>query len=315
MPVDAQVQAIIDGMSAGGVSEFAELGHLAVRELCESMLLPFEAGELSSIEDRVISLNDAAIPVRIYTPLGSGPFPVVMYFHGGGWTIGSLNTHDPICRALSTWSACVVVSVHYRLAPEFPFPIPLEDCYAATQYVQQHAVAFGIDPSRLAVAGDSAGGNLATEVCILARDRQFKGEPAPKIIYQLLFYPITDSDFETASYRENAFGYVLRRSDMQWFWDQYMPEPEKRKNPYATPLCANLENLPPAMVITAEYDTLRDEGNAYAKKLQTAGVSVIHREVPGMIHGFIGFAALVDKGKKLLKECAKELALKFSLQS
>lgn len=323
MVVDPQVQVIIDGMGASGVQEFDVLGYLTVRELCESMLLPFDAGQLASVDNRVLSLNGAEIPVRVYTPVldaasATKPCPVVMYFHGGGWTIGSLDTHDPICRALAAWSRCVVVSVHYRRAPEFPFPIPLEDCYAATLYTQQHVAELvpsgvPVDGMQLAVAGDSAGGNLAAEMCILARDRAAKGQPAPKISFQLLLYPIVDCDFSTLSYKENATGYVMRASDMKWFWDQYIRDPEQRKHPYASPLRADLHNLPPACVITAQYDTLRDEGNAYARKLQAAGVHVTHKEYPGMIHGFIGFAALVDKGREALKECA--VKVKSSIQS
>jgi acetyl esterase len=193
------------------------------------------------------------------------------------------------------------------LAPEFPFPVPLEDCYQATLWAQQHANELNADPSRLVVAGDSAGGNLATVVCLLARDRKIKGETAPTITHQLLLYPIVEANFETDSYKENANGYVLRRSDMQWFWDQYIVNPWERNNFYASPLQADLKNMPSATVITAQYDTLRDEGNAYAKKLQAAGVKVMHREIPGMIHGFIGFAALVDKGREVLKECTESL--------
>lgn len=310
MTVDAQVQVIIDGMSASGVSEFAELGHLAVREMCETMLLPFDAGALASIEDKSIPVgNSTNITVRIYKPVGEGRLPLIVYFHGGGWTIGSINTHDPICRALSVWAKAVVVSVQYRLAPEFLFPISLEDCYQATLWTQQHAKELNADASRLVVAGDSAGGNLAAVVCLMARDRKLKDETTPTISHQLLLYPITDANFETSSYKENANGYMLRRSDMQWFWDQYIPNPWERSNPYASPLQADLSNLPPATVITAQYDTLRDEGNAYAKKLQAAGVKVTHREIPGMIHGFIGFAALVDKGREVLKECAEKVVI------
>ena len=313
MAVDPQVQLIIDGMGASGIKEFAELGHLAVRDMCETMLLPFDSGALASVEDKVIAVNGADITVRVYVPQADGKrdaLPLLMYYHGGGWTIGSLNTHDPICRALAAWARCVVVSVHYRLAPEFAFPIPLEDCYVATLYTQQHAqtlvpAGVKVDASRLAVAGDSAGGNLAAEMCILARDRAAEGKAAPNISFQALLYPITDCDFTTASYRDNATGYVLRATDMQWFWEQYIKNPAERQHPYASPLRADLRNLPPAYICTAQYDTLRDEGNAYAKKLQQAGVAVTHKEYPGMIHGFIGFAALVDKGREALRECAQ----------
>jgi acetyl esterase len=317
MPVDPQVQLIIDGMNASGVVEFSDLGHVAVREMCETMLLPFDAGALASVEDKAIHVNGADITVRVYVPLAdtsrNESLPVAMYFHGGGWTIGSLDTHDAICRALAVWSGCVVISVHYRLAPEFPFPIPLEDCYAATLYVQQHAQELvaqdvAVDAARLAVAGDSAGGNLATVVCLLARDRATSGQTAPKISYQVLLYPIVDCDFTTASYRENAKGHVMRASDMQWFWDQYISNPEERQQPYASPLCAGLKDLPPAYVVIAQYDTLRDEGNAYARKLRDEGVNVTYKEYPGMVHGFIGFAALVDEGREALKECAETLS-------
>jgi len=313
MTVDTQVQMIIDGMSASGVAEFAELGHVAVREMCETLSLPFDAGALASVEDKSIPVDKSTnITVRIYKPVGEGAFPLIVYFHGGGWTIGSINTHDPICRALCVWAKAVVVSVQYRLAPEFSFPIPLEDCYQASLWAQQHAKELNADASRLIVAGDSAGGNLAAVVCLLARDRKLKGETVPVIRHQLLLYPITDANFETNSYTENADGYVLRRSDMQWFWHQYVAKPRERNNPYVSPLQADLLNLPPATVITAQYDTLRDEGNAYAKKLQAAGVKVTHREIAGMIHGFIGFAALVDKGREVLKECAESLTLTLS---
>lgn len=314
MTVDAQVQMIIDGMGASGVQEFSQLGHLAVREMCETMLLPFDAGSLASVEDKQIPVdNSTNITARIYKPVGDGVFPLIVYFHGGGWTIGSINTHDPICRALCVWTKAVVISAHYRLAPEYPFPIPLEDSYQATLWVQKNAKSLGADGNKLIVAGDSAGGNLAAVVCLLARDRKLKGESAPDIKHQLLLYPITDANFETRSYKDNATGYVLRRTDMQWFWDQYIANPWDRSNPYASPLQADLKNLPPATVITAQYDTLRDEGNAYAKKLQAAGVRVTHKEIPGMIHGFIGFAALVDKGREVLKECAEKI--KFSTPS
>ena len=308
MAVDAQVQVLLDGMNAGGVAEFSELGHVAVREMCETMLLPFDAGALASVEDTLVPVNTStSISARIYKPLDKGPFPLIVYFHGGGWTIGSPNTHDPICRALCVWARAIVVSVHYRLSPEFPFPVPLEDCYQATVWAQQHANEMNADASCLIVAGDSAGGNLAAAVCLLARDRDMQGDSVPDIHHQLLFYPITDANFETLSYKENAVGYLLRRSDMQWFWDQYINNPQERRNAYASPLQAELGNLPAATVITAQYDTLRDEGNAYAQKLRAAGVKVTHREIPGMIHGFIGFAALVDKGREVLKECAESL--------
>ena len=307
MTVDAQVQTIIDGMSESEVGEFSQLGHVAVREMCETMLLPFDAGELESVQNLEITVDsidgNVDLPVRVYKPLAEGPLPLVVYYHGGGWTIGSLETHDPICRALAAWSACVVVSVAYRLAPEHAFPVPVEDCYAALDYLIFHAEEYGADNTRVAVAGDSAGGNLATEMCLMARDRE-----GPVIRYQSLLYPITDANFSRDSYIDNALGYVLRASDMKWFWDQYIRDESRRSDPLASPLQADLQGLPAATVITAQYDTLRDEGNAYAEKLKAAGVEVKHREYAGMIHGFIGFAALVEKGQEALRQAAGEIA-------
>jgi len=305
MAVDPQIQTLIDGMSAGPLPHFSELGHEAVREMCESMLLPFEAGELEEVKDQQIAVNNTELTVRLYQPKRTQrnqTLPVLVYFHGGGWSIGSLNTHDPICRALCSWGECVVVSVDYRLSPEHPFPTPLEDCYAACQWIYENANTLQADPKRLIVAGDSAGGNLAASVCLLNRERQNFS-----IVYQLLFYPITNADFNTESYIENAEGYVLRKTDMQWFWDQYIPQTPARTHPLASPLQAELHNLPPATIITAQYDTLRDEGRLYAEKLKDAGVTVNYQEVPGMIHGFIGFAAICDTGKDVLKDCAEKL--------
>ncbi len=245
--------------------------------------------------------------VRVVWPRERGDLPCLVYFHGGGWTFCSIETHDATCRKLANGAGCVVVSVEYRLAPEHPFPAAAEDAFAATRWVAGHADALGIDPQRVAVGGDSAGGNLAAVVALMARDR---GEL--KLCHQLLVYPITDHDFETVSYRENAAGPLLTRSMMQSFWDFYVPD-GNRSNPYVSPLRAqSLAELPPATVITAEYDPLRDEGEAYALRLREAGVAVNASRYDGMIHGFFGFDEVLPAGRKAVDEAAAALDVAFA---
>jgi acetyl esterase len=233
---------------------------------------------------------------------------VLVYFHGGGWVIGDIDTHDNTCRELTNAAGCVVVSVDYRLAPEHKFPAPLEDCYAATAWVAEHAANLGADPARLAVGGDSAGGNLAAAVCLLARERGRR-----TIVHQLLIYPVTDHDYFTASYRDNAEGYLLTREAMEWFWNHYLRTPADGKDPLASPLRSNnLSGLPPATVITAEFDPLRDEGEAYGHRLRGAGVEATVTRYDGMIHGFFGLGAVLAQGKKAMEEAAERLRLRFA---
>ncbi|MCX2982171.1 alpha/beta hydrolase [Halieaceae bacterium IMCC14734] len=230
-----------------------------------------------------------SIPVRIYRPDGEGPFPVLVFYHGGGFVVCDLDTHDEICRQLCAGANVLVVSVQYRLAPEAPFPAPLEDCYAATCWAAENAENYQGLASQLLVAGDSAGANFAAAVSLMARDR---GTPA--ISRQLLIYPVTDFNFETDSYKENAEGFFLTRAMMQWFWGHYLEHPEQGSDPLASPLRAELSGLPPAAVITAGFDPLRDEGQAYARALEAAGVDVQLRHFPGMIHGFVTMAGLTQ---------------------
>jgi acetyl esterase len=237
---------------------------------------------VASVEDRAIPGPGGEIPLRIYRPEGSGPHPLVLWFHGGGWVIGDLDSHDEVSRQLCAGIGAVVVAVDYRLAPEAKFPAAPEDCYAATAWAAAHAAELGADGQRLCVAGDSAGGNLAAVVCMMARER---GGPA--IRHQLLIYPVTDFNFDTASYRDNAEGYFLTRDMMRWFWGHYLEDAAQGENPLASPLRGELEGLPPATVITAGYDPLRDEGMAYSDALARAGVDVEHRYFAGMIHGFV----------------------------
>jgi acetyl esterase len=242
------------------------------------------------------------IPARLYRPR-SGTLPLLVYFHGGGWVVGSVAISDPFCRALANASGCAVVSVEYRLAPEDRYPAAADDAYAATRWSADHASDLGIDPSRIAVGGSSAGGNLAAVAALMARERG-----TPKVAFQLLHVPVTDHDFDTPSYRANGSGFGLTRSGMRWFWDNYAPDPKLRDEPYASPLRAkDLSGLPPAHVVTAECDPLRDEGKAYAARLREAGVPTTYVEYPGMVHGFTGMAMLIPMGRTAIDDMSAAL--------
>jgi acetyl esterase len=240
--------------------------------------------EIGSVEDRQI----AGLRFRIYTPRQSSGEestgrPLLVFFHGGGWVVGDLETHDGLCRNLANAAGAVTVSVEYRRAPEHKFPAAAEDAYAAICWAAENARELGADPARLAVSGDSAGGNLAAVAALMARDRG-----GPQVAYQVLLYPITDCVFETPSYREFADGHFLTRGAMRWFFQQYLTRPEEASQPYVSPLRAvSLAGLPPALVLTAECDVLRDEAEAYAARLKREGVSVEQIRAPGMIHGFL----------------------------
>lgn len=264
------------------------------QELREILQLPRpeQVTPVASVEQLSIDGPAGPVTVRVYQPGASAPAPMLLYFHGGGWVVGDLESHDEVCRQLSVGVGAVVVSVEYRLAPEHPFPAGLEDCFAATRWASDNADALGGDSHRLVVAGDSAGGNLATAVCLLARERG-----GPEIAHQLLIYPVTDHNLETASYRDNAEGYFLTRDMMEWFWEQYLPDAAQPADPLAAPLQAELAGLPPATVITAGYDPLRDEGIAYAEKLAAQGVPVEQREFEGLIHGFIGMTDALTQAR------------------
>jgi acetyl esterase len=216
--------------------------------------------------------------------------------------IGSLETHDGSCRDLANRIGCVVVSVDYRLAPEARYPAAAEDCYAATKWVAENAKALGVDASRIGIGGDSAGGNLTAVVALMARDRR-----GPALRHQLLIYPVTDADFSRPSYRENAEGYLLTARAMEWFWGHYVPDAAQRQDPYAAPLRAkDLSGLPPAFVLTAEYDPLRDEGEAFAARLQQAGVPTRLQRYDGAIHGFFAMGLLAEVARRAIDDAAAE---------
>jgi acetyl esterase len=258
---------------------------------------------LPVVRDVQIEGPAGPIPARFYRPRPDEFLPLLVYFHGGGWVIGSLETHDNVCRDLAVKACCAVLSIDYRLAPEHPFPAAAEDCYAATVWAHDNAARLGIDAARIAVGGDSAGGNLAAVVALMARDRK-----APPLRFQLLVYPVTCGRMDTPSYRENAEGYLLTSAAMAWFWAHYVPAAAGREECYAAPLRASdLRGLPPALVLTAEYDPLRDEGEAYAKRLAEAGVPAEVRRYEGQIHGFFGMSALIDRAREAFDEAAATL--------
>ena len=304
MPVEPQTKALLDQLTAMGGPPLHTLEVAQARELMNALRAFNAAGpEVAKVEDRKIPVPTGDIPVRIYTPAGKAPLPVLCWFHGGGWVLGDLDGADATCRQIAKAAGCAVVSVDYRLAPESKFPTAAEDCYAATKWVAANAGALGVDAGRISIGGDSAGGNLTAVVALMARDR---GGPALRL--QLLVYPVTDATYETKSYRDNAEGYLLTRDSMVWFWNHYLRNDADKANPYASPLrAANLAGLPPALVITAEFDPLRDEGEAYAKRLEAAGVKTKLSRYDGTIHGFFAMTGFIDLGKKAVAEAAEAL--------
>ena len=307
MPLDPQAKAVIEQVEALGLPPVNEVSPAEARANFEAR--PRAPGpEVARVEDRTAPGPAGDIPVRVYTPEGQGPFPMLMWYHGGGWVIGNVRTHDAICRHLARQAQCLVVSVDYRLAPEHKFPAAADDCYAATQWAADNASALNGDAARLAVGGDSAGGNLSAVVSLMARDR---GGPA--LVHQLMVYPVTEFRLDTPSYSQNADGYLLTRDAMVWFWGHYLGNEGDGAEPYASPMrAAELSGLPPALVITAEYDPLRDEGEAYAKLLEQAGVHTACTRYDGMVHGFFGMPDLLDKGREAIAEASAALREAFA---
>jgi acetyl esterase len=303
MPVHPQAQAMIDRTLALNLPPASQMTIAELRDNARTRSAALPREDVASVRDHRVASATGDVLVRVFTPRASGPLPALVYFHGGGWVTGDVDTHEGICRTLANAAGSVVVSVDYRCAPEFTFPTAADDAYAATTWVAKEAATLGVDASRIAVCGDSAGGNLAAVVALMARDRG-----GPRLTFQALVYPVTDCDFETPSYRENAEGYLLTRDSMRWYWDQYVPSAADRTNPYAAPMrAASLAGLPPALVITAEYDPLRDEGEAYASKLAAAGVPVSHTRYPGMIHAFFRFTDSIDAARAAVAEVVAAL--------
>jgi acetyl esterase len=325
MPTDPQMQAILDQFAKFNAPPLERLSpenarnlptlknaveemtaeHVAARAMTLAKPMPEPVGR---IDHTLIPGPGGDLLARVYTPKGDGPFPVLVYFHGGGWVIANLDVYEPSCRALCNAAECVVVSVAYRQAPEHKYPAAAEDAYAATQWVIANAARLGGDPRRVAVGGESAGGNLATVACLKARDQ---GGAMP--IAQLLVYPVTDSRMNTPSYRENANAKPLNSAMMAWFWKNYLHSEAEGREPYASPMQATgLNGLPPAIVITAELDPLRDEGEAYAQRLADAGVPVRAQRYNGVTHEFFGLAGVVPTAKEALQEAVEGLQEAFA---
>jgi acetyl esterase len=302
MPLDPHVKAILDAMVVAGRPKVWQLtpaearqGMLALAESTDAKDVP-----IGRVENRELPGSHGPIAIRLYTPVAPGAerLPGLVYFHGGGFVIGSLETHEGLCRILANDSGCRVVSVDYRLAPEHKFPAALDDAFAATQWVAEHAPELGIDPNSIAVAGDSAGGNLAAAVCQLAAETG-----APLIALQVLFCPVLDQSGETESRRRYAEGHLLEKASLEWFFAHYCGTGTDLRDARLSPLRAGgLAGLPAAHIHTAGYDPLRDEGKAYADKLERAGVKVRYTCHDGMVHHFYCMAGAIPAARAALKE-------------
>jgi acetyl esterase len=281
-------RALLDDLGERSVPPASAVTPTTARDLLDEMLATRgKPVELHTVRDLAVDGPGGNLSLRLYRPSSERPLPAVVYYHGGGWVRGSLDSHDPLCRRLSSRANCVVVSVDYRLVPEHPFPKPLEDAYAAATWVGTHAESLGVDPERVAVGGDSAGGNLATAVCLLARERDDSA-----FSHQLLLYPMVNRAGDMASYEENE-GYFGTKRSRNWQWQQYLGCDIHSRNPLAVPLLAtDHSNLPPATVLTCEFDMLRDEGQAYADRLADAGVDVTDLFYDDVFHAFLNFPEL-----------------------
>jgi len=307
MTIDAQVQQFLERLAKLNLPDVHEIPVTMSRRASQQRRLALPPGPKAEVSDHQVPVTGGSVLARLYRPLplgaASATVPVLVWFHGGGFTLGSVAESDSDCRHLADKARCAVLSVDYRLAPEFKYPTALHDCAAALRWVYEKAAELGLDSDRVAVGGDSAGGALAASTCLYARDH---GERVPS--FQLLIYPITDiSSFSTASYEQNAEGYYLTRQAMQWFAEQYAAEQERR-NGYVSPLQAeSLRDLPPAFIMTAEYDPLRDEGELYAKQLTEAGVHVEVKRYDGMIHGFFSMHDYLEAGRRALHDASAAL--------
>ena len=291
--MDTRTQSFLNTVNSHG-PQIYELSIAAARKV----LVDAQSGPVTKlpadIEEHIFPVGpQGKVSVRIYRPAGNQDLlPVILYFHGGGWVLGDKDTHDRLARELANNAGAALVFVSFTPSPEVIYPVAIEEAYAAMKYVFEKGITLNLDSSRIAVAGDSAGGNMAAALTLLSKERN-----GPPIIFQLLFYPVTDADDDTASYRQFSKGYFLTRRAMKWFWDHYLPDKNLRKNPTVSPLRASpeqLKNLPPALIITAEYDVLRDEGEEYAAHLSAAGVPVTAVRYLGIIHDFVMLNALSE---------------------
>ncbi len=311
MPLDPQIEFIVEFVKKAKLPEIWQLTPDQGREQYQLRVDKLKFSEpIFRSENRRIPGPASDLAIRIYTPREirtAEKLPVLMWFHGGGFVIGSIDTHDSVCRMLANQADCIVVSVDYRLAPESKFPAAVEDCEAALKWVALHAVEFGGDPACIAVGGDSAGANLATVIAILARDAAH-----PKLVFQLLIYPCTAPEPETASHHKFRDGYVLTRNTITWFYRQYLKSDKDEKDFRFAPLILDdLSGLPEAFILVAGYDPLRDEGVDYARRLIEAGNRVRLSNYDGMIHGFYLMGGAVDAARRAVSESAQVMREAF----
>jgi len=303
MPLDPRLRRMLDQLEADAVPPICrQTPEQARRQMVEMTELLGEPEPIAECRDVVIAGPAGELMLRVYRSKNHTT-GVLVYFHGGGWVIGSVDTHDGYCRALANASDVTIVAVEYRLAPEYKYPAAPEDCLVAVRWIVEHADEIGVDPGRVAVGGDSAGGNLALAVALMARDRG-----GPPIAMQALVYPVADFDFNRPSYHDFAEGYLLTRADMMWFWQHYLGDTAAGDEPYASPLrCDDLSGLPPALIQTAEYDVLRDEGEELARRLDAAGVPVNLTCYGGVIHGFARQLNMLPQARAALEQLAEAL--------
>lgn len=307
MTLDPQIAGIIAALDAGFPPVHTMTGAEARTTIRSRLVASASPEEVGEVRDASVHGPAGDIAVRIYRPASaSGPVPTVVYAHGGGFVFCDLDSHDGLCRSFTNLIPAVVVSVAYRLAPEAPWPAAAEDVFAVTHWAARNADALGGDPGRIVVGGDSAGGHIATTVALMARDRG-----APALAAQLLLYPMIAPNFDNESYRLFGEGYYNPRPALQWYWDQYVPSAADREHPYAAPLSADLSGLPPAILVTAGHDPLRDEGIAFGEALTGAGVAMTHRHYEGGIHGFMTMPVL-DLGQQARRRAGQDLSALLS---
>jgi acetyl esterase len=299
--LDPALKAFLDSPLAQ-VPPVETLTAQGLRAMLKLYPAPVLAPAIHATQDLQLPGAAGALRVRLYRPSPAADLPLIVFFHGGGFVFCDIEVYDDLCRFLANFSGCALASVEYRLAPETRYPGPLEDCYSALQQLAERARSLHLDGSRLAVAGDSAGGNLAAATALVARDRH-----GPPLRYQALIYPALEPACSSVSQRVFANGYLLSQAVMQWYWNCYLSSPADAAQPYATPLIADLAGLPPTTVVTAEFDPLRDEGEAYADRLRAAQVPVVGRRYLGMIHGFASLPYLTPVALRALADVGADL--------
>ena len=303
MTLAPEIVKILADQKAAGLPQVWEAPVAVIRESTQGRVaFAGQPEPILSVTNRFIPGPTADLPIRIYRPNEDQNAPALIFFHGGGWVLNFLDIYDAALHRLANQSGSVIISVNYQKAPEHPFPAPFDDCYAGLLWAKSHASELGIDPSRIGVGGDSAGGNLAAAVALKARDANVS------LSYQLLVYPCLDRDFTTKSYIEAATDYGLTTQAMQWFWDQYLQGDHHNDNPYAAPMRAkSLAGVAPSIVITAQYDPLVSDSENYVAKLQSDGAEVIYKEYPGMIHGFYINPGPIPSGLAAIDFSAEEI--------